>query len=80
MSRVVIDELAAGWDYLTIQAGVRASLTNAGIDLNNVPNLNKVFRDLPKLFDVLETRFKHRESLHLVVSYFSVPRFEERVR
>lgn len=82
VSQVVIDELVAGWDSLfsqttyCIQAGVHASLANAGIDLDNVPGLDEVFRDLPKPFNGLETRFKqekyYRESLHLVVSCYQV--------
>ena len=48
MSQVVIDELVAGWDSLfshttlRIHAGVRASLANAGVDLNDVPGLDGV--------------------------------------
>ena len=79
VSQVVIDELVTGWNSLfshttlRIQAGVRASLANAGIDLNDVPGLDDVFRELPMPFDGIETRFKqekyYRESLHLVVRY-----------
>ena len=79
MSQVVIDEIVSGWETLyshttlRIHAGVRASLAEAGVDIDSVPGVNEVFQNLPRPFDGLETRFMqekyYRESLLLVVSF-----------
>ncbi len=78
LSQVAIDDIVHEWDGLfthivqRLQAGIRAKLAAAGIEIDDIEGLNEVFQDVPNPFEGLETHHKqekfYRDTLGLQVS------------
>ena len=77
LTQVAVDDIISGVTSMLdqsvchVKAGVRAKLSEIGVDVTNLPGLEEVFSELQQPFSGLETAFKqekyYKESLSLLV-------------
>ena len=83
LSQAAIDDIVQGWNGIfthtveRLEAGVRAKLASAGVEIDSIEGLEGLFSDVPNPFDGLGTRYQQEKYFHdmlgLVVSlYFDV--------